>query len=103
MWSAYTDLSSPTEQEDEDGGAFVRAHISALHEIEGLEICAVCDRDVWRARDIANVAGGAAAYSDLATLLQQDHPDAGHVLSPPATHAELAIQAMEAGCHVLAE
>jgi predicted dehydrogenase/nucleoside-diphosphate-sugar epimerase len=84
-------------------GQISRVHISALQEIEGLEICAVCDRDVWRARDIANVAGGAAAYSDLAALLQREHPDAVHVLTPPTTHAELAIQAMESGCHVLVE
>jgi len=84
-------------------GQISQAHISALREIEGLEISAVCDRDEWRAREIANVAGGASAYRDLATLLQQERPDAVHVLTPPATHAELAIQAMEAGCHVLVE
>jgi len=39
----------------------------------------------------------------LATLLREEHPDVVHVLTPPETHAELAIQAMEAGCHVLVE
>jgi nucleoside-diphosphate-sugar epimerase/predicted dehydrogenase len=78
-------------------------HISALQEIQGLEIVAVCDRDQWRAREIADLAGSAKAYSDLANLLQEEHPDAVHVLTPPETHAELAIQAMEAGCHVLVE
>jgi len=84
-------------------GQISRVHVSALQEIEGLEIGAVCDRDEWRAREIANLAGGGNAYGDLATLLQEERPDAVHVLTPPETHAELAIQAMEAGCHVLVE
>jgi len=78
-------------------------HISAIQEIAGLEICAVCDRDEWRAREIANLAGGANAYGNWATLLQEEHLDAVHILTPPETHAELAIQAMEDGCHVLVE
>jgi predicted dehydrogenase/nucleoside-diphosphate-sugar epimerase len=84
-------------------GQISRVHISALQEIEGLEVSAVCDRDRWRAREVANLAGGANAYDDLATLLQEKRPDVVHVLTPPETHAELAIQAMEAGCHVLVE
>jgi len=78
-------------------------HISALQEIEALKIGAICDRDEWRAQEVANLAGGANVYGDLATLLQEERPDAIHVLTPPETHAELAIQAMEAGCHVLVE
>jgi len=84
-------------------GQISRVHISALQEIAGLEIGAVCDRDEWRAREVANLAGGAKAYDDWATLLQQEHPDAVHILTPPKTHAALAIQAMQAGCHVLVE
>jgi nucleoside-diphosphate-sugar epimerase/predicted dehydrogenase len=39
----------------------------------------------------------------MATLLAQEHPDVVHVLTPPTTHTELAIQAMNAGSHVLVE
>lgn len=84
-------------------GQISRAHINALQETDGLEIKAVCDLDVWRARDIANLAGSANAYGDLATLLREERPDAVHVLTPPETHADLATQAMEASCHVLVE
>ncbi len=78
-------------------------HIIALQAIEGLESAAVCDWDEWRARETASTAGGANAYSDLATLLEEERPDAVHVLTLPETHAELAIQPMEAGCHALVE
>jgi predicted dehydrogenase/nucleoside-diphosphate-sugar epimerase len=83
-------------------GQFSRPHVNALRAINQ-EVVAVCDRDPWRARDMAKFAGGARAYNDLATLLQQERPDAVHILTPPDTHARLAIQAMEAGCHVLVE
>ena len=83
-------------------GQFSRPHVNTLRAI-GQEVAAVCDRDPWRAQDLAKFAGGARAYNDLATLLRQEHPDAVHILTPPDTHARLAIQAMEAGCHVLVE
>ncbi len=84
-------------------GQISRAHVGALRELESIEIGAVCDRDEWRAREIAGLAGEAKAYTDLATMLEEERPQAVHILTPPTTHAELAIQAMQAGCHVLVE
>jgi 2-alkyl-3-oxoalkanoate reductase len=79
------------------------SHVSALKGVPHVTICGVCDRDEQRARLVANAAGGVSIYSDLAELLERERPDAVHILTPPATHAALAIQAMEAGCHVLVE
>lgn len=84
-------------------GKISQAHISAVQAIEKVEICGVCDRDRDRAGKASRLAQGANAYSDLARMLKHEQPDAIHVLTPPATHAELAIQAMEAGCHILVE
>lgn len=84
-------------------GQFARAHISALQQTKGLEIVAVCDQDLWRAKEFASLAKAARPYGDLAALLQQEHTDVVHILTPPNTHASLAIRAMEAGCHVLVE
>lgn len=84
-------------------GNISRAHISALQTVAGLEICAVCDRDLDRAKEAGALAPSARVYVDFETLLKQERPDAVHVLTPPATHAVLAIQAMQAGCHVLVE
>ena len=84
-------------------GQISRVHMSALGDMDGIDVCAVCDRDKWRAQGAAKRAGGASAYVDLATLLRHESPDAVHILTPPHTHAELAIEAMEAGCHALVE
>lgn len=84
-------------------GKISRAHVSALKEVEGVEIAAVCDRDSQRAQDIANLTDGAKVYTDLALMLEREALTAVHVLTPPETHARLAIQVMESGCHVLVE
>ncbi len=84
-------------------GKISRAHVNALRDIEGIEIKAVCDRDQQKAQEIASAAGGAHIYDDLAVMLQDETLDAVHVLTPPGTHAHLAVQIMNAGCHVLVE
>lgn len=84
-------------------GKISQTHISAIQEITDLEIIAVCDRDKDRAKWAASLTQGARVYHDLTSLLQHERPDAVHILTPPESHAGLAIQAMEAGCHVLVE
>jgi predicted dehydrogenase/nucleoside-diphosphate-sugar epimerase len=36
-------------------------------------------------------------------LLQEARPDVVHIVTPPSTHASIALQAIEAGCHVYVE
>lgn len=95
-------------------GQIAGAHLAALHRIApdrsrrppspgAAVVCAVADRDPGRARRLAEQAGGATPYTDLGSLLARERPDVVHVVSPPATHAALATEAMGAGCHVLVE
>jgi 2-alkyl-3-oxoalkanoate reductase len=84
-------------------GQFSRAHVSALQDIQGLGIVGTCDRDRWRAEDLAHAAKTAHPYSDLSEMIDNEHPQVVHILTPPTSHANLAIQAMQAGCHVLVE
>jgi predicted dehydrogenase len=83
-------------------GQIARAHIGALAGQADLTIVGVCDRDEQQARQAAALSG-ARPYTDLETMLRTERPNAVHVLTPPATHANLAIAAIEAGCHVLVE
>lgn len=84
-------------------GEIARVHLGALRNLTDVELVGVCDRDVWRARDLAQMSDGATPYTDLGAMLAEQRPDTLHVLTPPASHAALAIQGMEAGCHVLVE
>ena len=46
---------------------------------------------------------GCPAYPDSQTLIQAARPDVVVVMTPHPFHAEIAITALEAGCHVLCE
>lgn len=85
------------------GGEFGKEHISALKELESIEIVGVCDQDRIRAEALTRTIKNAQAYQSLDELLQQERPNVVHVLTPPVTHADIAIRAMEAGCHVIVE
>src|SRR5207237_1313726 len=43
------------------------------------------------------------AHTNADALIENERPDVVHVLTPPASHARIAIQAARAGCHVLVE
>ncbi|MCC7126642.1 MAG: Gfo/Idh/MocA family oxidoreductase, partial [Acidobacteria bacterium] len=45
----------------------------------------------------------AIVVPSAAELFASASPDVVHIVTPPATHAALAIQALEAGCHVYVE
>jgi predicted dehydrogenase len=84
-------------------GQIAGTHVSALNLLPGVEIAAFVDRDEQRARELAAGAPGASVFGDLDEMLRLARPDAVHVLTPPRTHAEIAIAAANAGCHVLVE
>lgn len=42
-------------------------------------------------------------YTDLRTAINETKPDICVIAAPPATHEEVAVTAMEYGCHVLSE
>jgi predicted dehydrogenase/nucleoside-diphosphate-sugar epimerase len=84
-------------------GQIAWAHANALLSVPGASLVGVCDRDEQRAREAAAWSPTARAYQDFGAMLREARPDAVHILTPPTAHAALAIQAMEAGCHVLVE
>lgn len=77
-------------------------HAQALQATEGAELVAVCDLSASAAEAFAE-AYGLVAYTDLQELLDADVCDAVHILTPPSSHADLAIQCLEAGKHCVVE
>jgi predicted dehydrogenase len=69
----------------------------------GAKIIGICDIDEVKARETSRRFGIEKCYTDPATMLAECNLDVVHAVTPPASHAPLAIQAMEAGCHVLVE
>jgi len=85
------------------GAGYVASHhLAALKRLDFVDVVGICDLDGAAAHALANrfdipvVANGMA---DLAAL----SPHAIYVLTPPASHCALALQALDMGCHVLVE
>ncbi len=85
------------------GAGYVATHhLSALARLEFVELVGICDRSLPAAQALADRFGiplVAQRFSDLAGA----RPDAVHVLTPPDSHASIAIEALAMGCHVLVE
>jgi predicted dehydrogenase len=84
-------------------GRIARTHARYVRAVPGAQIVAVCDPIENAAAAFAAELGIGGRYSDLKLMLSEARPDAVHVLTPPATHAEVAISVLEAGAHVLVE
>jgi len=83
-------------------GRFGALHVRVWREL-GADVVGLCDVDEQRLADVAAGCGGTAVSADLATLLARVEPDVVVVASDEATHAELTVTALGAGCHVFVE
>jgi predicted dehydrogenase len=66
-------------------------------------LAAVCDSDLTRARALVGGFPGVEPVQDLEQVLDDPAVEAVVVATPPATHLEVAMAAIEAGKHVLVE
>ena len=85
------------------GAGYVSAyHIRAVQSLDLAEVAAVADVNLGRAREVAGRFHIAVACGSLEEMLTVS-PDIIHVLTPPDLHCEMAVQALEMGCHVMVE
>jgi predicted dehydrogenase len=80
-----------------------KKHIVPLRMVPGVDIVAVCDISEDQAKKVARRYRINSVYQDCSRLIAEQRPDVLHILTPPHTHRDLSIQAMESGCHVLVE
>jgi len=85
------------------GAVAQQEHLPAIAAYPRARLVATCDRDVARARALAAAVPEARAFGDPSELLETSRPDVVLILTRPESHAELAIQALAAGAHVLVE
>jgi nucleoside-diphosphate-sugar epimerase/predicted dehydrogenase len=83
-------------------GQIAYVHVPFILKAKGHRLVGVCDADRGRAEALAQRFQIGRVFDNFEQLLAQK-PDIVHVLTPPRTHAALAMQAMAAGCHVLVE
>jgi len=77
-------------------------HFEVLKEIEGVEVHAVCDPDLERAREMARRFVAPIACASVAEL-DPGEIDAAHVVVPPEHHVAVARELLEKGISVLLE
>ncbi len=80
-----------------------RRHIPECHANPHTEIVALCDVNADRVKVIAGKYDVKNTYTDYRQMLKKEQLDAVVVGTPNATHAPMAIAAIDAGNHVLVE
>ena len=66
-------------------------------------VVALCDVDRDSAERAARQFDVPSAYDDVRAMLEREKPDLVDICTPPRTHADIAVMALEAGSHVLIE
>lgn len=84
------------------GGVIAATHIPYIRKAGGV-VVGVADLSSVRANDIADRFAVRNIYRAVGDLITHERPDVVHVLTPPHTHAEVAVAALERGVHVLVE
>ena len=85
------------------GAGYVSAyHIRALQTLPHIRIVGIADTSVDRARAVAERFAISGVFASLSEM-RDARPDVVHILTPPASHASLAVEALEMGCDVFVE
>jgi predicted dehydrogenase len=85
-------------------GKIADGHAQAIRRTRGLgELVAACDVEPLMAEQFALRMGVRSRYSDFDRMLVSERPDVVHIATPPSSHVELAMRAMDAGAHVFCE
>src|SRR5438034_8832399 len=86
------------------GHAACHRHIPTfLRQHKSVRVSAVCDLNQPLAKNTAAKFGIPRYYSSLSEMLSKEEPDIVDVCVPPDFHKDAAIEALEAGSHVLME
>jgi predicted dehydrogenase len=86
------------------GGAITQvAHLPVLKKMRGVEVEAICDTDMPKARALADRFAIKDAFDDIEELLRYETLDAVVICSPNHLHESHILAALSANLHVLVE
>jgi len=83
-------------------GRCAQDHLQVYHGLEDARLVGVADVVSRQATSVAEQFG-CTSYTDHRQMLDREQPDAISICTPPATHAEIALEALGRGVHVLCE
>lgn len=85
-------------------GAIVQvAHLPVLKKLKTVELVAICDVDLPKARALAERFQISDVFDDIEDLLDHEQIDAILVATPNHLHESHVLAGLSAGCHVLVE
>jgi predicted dehydrogenase len=84
-------------------GQIARQHLACLQNLPGVELDAVCDLSPARAEAAAERHGIRSWFTDHRAMLDAVRPDVVHITTPPTAHFAPAMDALNAGAHVIVE
>ena len=84
-------------------GYFARYHIEAWKRLAGVDMPAICDQDIDKARSMAMEYGITHVFADLETMLSSVDIDLVDLITPPDTHLALTAICANAGLHVISQ
>lgn len=87
------------------GGIANAKHMPSLHQIPNVRMVAFCDLVLEKAQKAAKEFGteDAKVYTDYKELLKDESIEVVHVLTPNKEHADISVDALYAGKHVMCE
>lgn len=84
-------------------GSIGKRHIAVLDADPDAEIVAICDIDEVKCREQSGLYHGLKYYTSYEQMLNEVKCDVINVVTPHQQHAEMSIQALQKGFHVLVE
>jgi len=84
-------------------GHIAAVHVLAIRAHPGAEIVGVADAFEEYAKLFAQEHEIPEGYGSVGEMIAKAKPDVVHILTPPGTHRSVALECLEAGCHVLIE
>ena len=84
-------------------GNMGRSHARAYHKLDGFEIVGLMSRTINHRTDLPDEFAACPRFEDFDQALAETRPDAVSINTWPNTHADYALRAMDAGCHVFME
>lgn len=80
------------------------SHLPSLVRLEDkVSVVAVSDADIGRAESASKKFGIRRFYRSWEEMIAREEPDLVHVCTPPDSHAQVSVGALERGCHVMVE
>lgn len=84
-------------------GKIAEQHLNALKLVSNAQVTALCDSEGLMTEQLAERHKIQSRYTGLGEMIEKASPQVVHITTPPSSHYKLAMQCLEAGCHIYVE